>query len=238
MNTKTRSDKRNRLILPTILCVTSLLLNSCTTQSTAYDVQTQPMTVDLEKQVLKETGLSGMAIGAITGAAAGALFAGVLTKVSGGSADQVKTAVIAGGAAGLLAGGYKGWQKGQQKGQEMVTASMGRDKMDQLLTGARAQNQQLENYNSGLRKRIADVKKLSDPKEKKLAYEALKRQSNKKLIETNDRIAMRNKALDNKEWDANQKEKYRAEEKDLVCKRDNLVASMDQMSKLEQAVVY
>ena len=115
---------------------------------------------------------------------------------------------------------------------------MGRDKMDQLLTGAMAQNQQLENYNSGLRKRIADVKKFSDPKEKKLAYQALNRQSTKKLNETNDRIAMRDKALDNKEWDANQKEKYRAEEKDLVCKRDNLVASKEQMSKLEQAVVY
>lgn len=238
MNTKTRPEKRMRLIFPTILCVTSLLLNSCTTQSTAYDVQTQPMTVDLEKQVLKETGLSGMAIGAATGAVAGAVLGGVLMKLTGGSNAEVKTAVIAGGAAGLLAGGYKGWQKGQQKGEEIVTASMGRDKMDQLLTGARAQNQQLENYNCGLRKRIADVIKLSDPKEKKLAYEALKRQSNKKLDETNERIAMRDKALDNKEWDSNQKGKYRTEEKDLVCKRDNLVASINQMSKLEQAVVY
>jgi len=226
MNTKTRSEKRKRLIFPTILCVTSLLLNSCATEDAIDLVKTQPMTVDLEKRVLRETGLSGMAIGAVTGAVTLGILAGVVTKLSGGSTDQVKTAVIAGGAAGLLAGGYKGWQKGQQKGQELVTASMGRD------------NQCLANYNSGLRDQIAKAKKNSDPKAQKLAYANLRKQSNKQLKETNDRIEMRNKALENKEWDSNQKGEYCAVRDDLVNKKENLVASINQISKLEQSVVY
>ena len=234
MKTKPVSDKRYRLVFPAMLCLASVLINSCTTQSTAYAVQTQPMNADLEKQVLKETGLSGMAIGAVTGVVTGAVIGGLMAKVTGG---DVKTGAVTGGVAGGLLGGYAGWQKGQAKGQEMVAKSMDRDHLTKLLAGAKAQNRYLASYNAGLREQIAKASKNPDPKERKAAYASLKNDGNKQLKETDDRIALRDKALKNPEWAANQKGAYRSEREDMVAKRNELVASINKASKLEQDVV-
>jgi hypothetical protein len=243
MKIKSQSAKRNRLIFPTILCVTSLLVNACTTQGTAYAVQTQPMSVDLEKQVLRETGLSGVVVGAVAGAVVGALLGGLAGSLAGGSTeeernDNVRRGLITGAVAGGTLGGAAGYQKGQQKGQEIVAKGMGRDKLNQLLQGARAQNQHLASYNAGLREQIAKVKKIPDSKEKKLAYTGLRNQSNKELKEAEQRIQLREKALENPGWKELEKREYRAQKNDLVAKRNSLVASINQVSKLEQSVVF
>jgi|GEM_PF-769750 len=241
MKTKATTTRRNRLALTAILCVGSLLANSCTTQSTAYQVQTQPMSVDLEKKVLNETVFSGTALGAVAGAAAGGLSLAVATKAAGGSDEQVKKALIAGAVLGGTAGGVKGYQEGQKKGQQIVAGAMTRDQARQLVKGARAHNQQLASYNSGLRKKIASVKQFSDPKEKKLAYRTLAKQTDKQIKDSDKLIATRKKALESDKWakgTGSEKSQYRGLTNDMVSERNALASYSTQLSKLEQSVVY
>lgn len=240
MNTKTNSEKRNHLVVAAILCATSLLINSCAslTPQTAYTVQTQPMSVDLEKKVLRETGLSGMATGAIIGGIGSAVVIGFLTKMAGGSDEQVKRNATAALVTGGLIGGVKGYQKGKSEGQKIVAQSMDNDKLNELLKGAKAYNQHLASYNLNLRDKLAEVKKIPDPKEKQFAYASLRKQSDKELKATDVRIAERTKAIDNPAWKYSEKSKYRAQKDELVARKASLVAMNNQMAKLEQAIVY
>lgn len=241
MNTKTTPVRHHSRTIIAILCAGSLLTNSCTTQSTAYKVQTQPMSVDLEKKVLQETGVSGMAVGAVVGGVATGAALALLTKAAGGNEEQVKRAAIAGFAVGAVGGGIKGYQEGQKKGQQMVASSMTRDQAKQLVKGARAHNQQLASYNSGLRKKIASVKQFSDPKEKKLAYTTLAKQTDKMIKDADRKIETRNKALKSDKWAKNtgsEKSQYRGLTNDMVKERNSLAYYSTQVSKLEQSVVY
>lgn len=233
-------SRHSRAIIA-IFCAGGLMLNSCTTQSTAYQVQTQPMSVDLEKKILRETGLSGMAIGAAVGGVATGAALALLTKAAGGNDEQVKRAAIAGFAAGAVGGGINGFQEGQKKGQQMVAATMTRDQARQLVKGARAHNQQLASYNSGLRKKIASVKQFSDPKEKKLAYIALKKQTDKMVKDADKKIETRNTALNSDKWakgTGSEKSQYRGLTNEMVSERNTLASYSAQLSKLEQSVVY
>lgn len=235
------ANRSNNRALTSILCAVSLLANSCTTQSTAYQVQTQPMNQDLEKKVLQETGLSGMAVGAVVGGVATGAALALLTKAAGGNEEQVKRAAIAGFAAGAVGGGMKGYQEGQKKGQQMVGSAMSRDQAKQLVKGAKAHNQQLASYNSGLRKKIASVKQFSDPKEKKLAYNTLAKQTDKMIKDADKKIEIRNKALESDKWAKNsgsEKSQYRGLTNDMVKERNSLTSYSAQVSKLEQSVVY
>lgn len=224
-----------------ILCAGSLLANSCTTQSTAYQVQTQPMSQDLEKKVLRETGLSGMAIGAIVGGIVVGGLSAVAVKAAGGSSQQVKNAATAGFVAGAVGGGIKGHQEGQKKGQQTVAASMTRDQARQLVKGARAHNQELASFNSGLRKKIASVKQFSDPKEKKLAYQTLKKQTDNKIRDTDSKIKLRNDALKSDKWakgTGSEKSQYSGLTNEMVSQRNALASYSAQLSKLETTTYY
>ena len=239
MNVKT--IRRYRLALPAILCGGSLLLNSCTTQSTAYQVQTRPMSVDLEKKVLKETGLSGMAVGAAVGAVAGGLGGAILGKIAGANDAQMKRLIIAGAVAGGASGGFTGFQQGQQKGKLLVATGMSRDQVRNLVKGARVQNQDLASFNAGLRKKIASTRGISDPKERKLAYSSLRKQTEDKRQEADSRIALRNKALGSESWKGKyrtERSEYRGLAKNMEKDRDSLAFQLTQISKLDQAVVY
>jgi hypothetical protein len=241
MKIKTIQTKDQFRVVVAIACIASIFLNSCTTQSTAYQVTQQPMTVDLEKKVLRETSLSGAAIGAVAGAAGGAILAGGITAIAGGSSEQIAANATAGAIGGGIGGGYTGYKKGQQKGQQMVAASMTRDQARELVKGARAHNQQLISYNNGLRSKINSVNKFSDPKQKKLAYKSLAKQTNAQIKDTDKLLATRKKALQSDKWakgtDA-EKSQYRALTKDLETQRSALASYSAQLSKLEQSVVY
>ncbi|MCB1129567.1 MAG: hypothetical protein KDN05_00460 [Verrucomicrobiae bacterium] len=233
--------RSHRHALTAILCAGSLLANSCTTQSTAYQVQTQPMSVDLEKKVLQETGLSGALIGAAAGAVIGGALAGGLTAAAGGNSEQIKRNALIGAGLGAAGGGVKGYQEGQKKGQQMVTASMTRDKARQLVKGARAHNQELASFNSALRKKIASVKQFSDPKEKKLAYRTLASQANKKIKEADKLIETRKKALESDKWakgTGSEKSQYRGLTNEAVNTRNTMASYSAQLAKLDQSVVY
>ncbi len=239
MNTKT--IRHYRLALPAILCGGSLLLNSCTTQNTAYQVQTQPMSVDLEKKVLRETGLSGMAVGAAVGAVAGGLGGAVLGKIAGANNDQMKRLIIAGAIAGGASGGFAGYQQGQHKGKQLVASGMSRDQVRDLVKGARAENQNLASFNAGLRKKIASTRSISDPKERKLAYGTLRKQTEGRLRDADSRIALRNKALGSEPWQKDyrtQSREYRGLTKSMVNDRNAMANYQNQISQLDQAVVY
>lgn len=241
MKTKITPTRNQLRAWTAILCATSLLANSCTTQSTAYQVQTQPMSQDLEKKVLQETGLSGALLGAAAGAVAGAVVVGGLTALAGGNADQIRRNALIGAGVGAAGGGVKGYQEGQKKGQQMVAATMTRDQARQLVKGARAHNQQLASYNSGLRKKIASVKQFSDPKEKKLAYSTLKKQTDKMVADADKKIEIRNSALKSDKWakdTGSEKSQYRGLTNDMVSERNALASYSTQLSKLEQSVVY
>jgi hypothetical protein len=238
MKIKTVFDKHCRLVFPAILCMACVPINSCTTGTTATMVTTQPMNSDLEKKVLNETGLSGMFIGAAAGAAAGAVLNGVLAKLAGGDTNQVRTAAVEGAVVGGTLGACAGWQKGHAEGGRIVANAMDRDHLSKLLMGAKAQNRYLASYNAGLRDQIAKASRNPDPKERKAAYAGLRDEGNKQLKKTDSRIAMRDKALNNKEWVSNQKLAYRSERNDMVAKRSELVASINKASRLEQEVVF
>lgn len=241
MKSKTSTTKRIRLAISATLCASSLIICSCTTQNTAYQVQTQPMSVDLEKKVLNETKFSGAAIGAAAGAAAGGLLLAVATKAAGGSDEQVKKALISGAVLGGAAGGVKGYKEGEKKGQQIVSKGMTRDQARELVKGARAHNQQLASFNSGLKKKIASVRQFSDPKEKKVAYKTLASQTDKTVKEADKLIATRKKALESERWAKNsysERSQYRTLTNEMVNERNSLADQLAQVSKLEQSLVY
>ena len=241
MKIKTTPNSRHSIAVTAMLCAGSLMINSCTTQSTAYQVQTQPMTVDLEKKVLNQTVFSGTAIGAVTGAAIGGILSAARSKAAGGSPDDVKRAFKTGVASGATIGGVMGYREGQKKGQQLVAGAMTRDQARQLVIGARSHNQQLASYNSGLRNKIVSVKQFSDPKQKKLAYRTLAKQTDTMIRDADKKLDIRDKALQSDKWARNtggEKSQYRALTKNMQKERDALASYSAQVSMLEQSVVY
>ena len=239
VNAQSIGRHRPRLFLAVgMLTAASLLLNSCVTQSTAYDVQTKPMTQDLEKKVLMETKVSGAAIGATVGAVAGAVVLGGLVAALGGDGDAITKAAVAGGVIGAVAGGAEGAKKGEQKGKAVVGKGLSRDQLRQLASAAREQNERLASFNADLKRQIGKAGKEPDPKLKKAAYASLRNQGKRHLDEANERLAMRQKALESKNWPDSQKGDYRAQMTQLSRERDSLVRTINQAAALEQAVVY
>ena len=238
MNKIIRLNNHGHLRFTAILCATVLCLNSCTTQKTAYAVQTQPMSADLEKKVLRETGLSGAVIGGVVGGITGALVMGIDARMRGLSPEETQKRIAIGATAGAVGGGVIGYNQGRQKGGEMVAKSIGRDRLNQLLAGAQAQNQHLASFNAGLKDQIAKAGRISDPKEKRAAYSSLRKQSNRELSEANSRIELRNKALQNPRFSNQERNAYQSKRNDLVNKRNSLEESINQIAKSEQAIAY
>ncbi|MEO8615467.1 MAG: hypothetical protein ABI600_10020 [Luteolibacter sp.] len=238
MKNTTTIKRPKRLTATALLCAGSFLFNSCTTTNTAYQVQTQPMNPALEKQILRETSLSGMAIGAVAGAVAGGVLGAVYGAINHHDKDQMGRDVTIGIAGGAVVGAGTGHQKGKQQGQEMVSAGMTRDKASELVKAARQENQRLAAFNAGLKRKITSAKAIKDASERKIALVSLKSQTVSYNRDADTTIAMRKKALETKNWGkgtSGAREKYQACTNDMI-QQQKALASM--AAVVEQSIVY
>lgn len=185
-----------------------LMQTSCTTTGTAQRALTEPMDSDLEAQVLKETGISGAAIGALVGGltTGGATF--LAMTAAGHNAQDALVGAAIGGAAGAVGGGMVGYQEGKKKGQKLVAQAMTRDQVAKYIQGARAYNKQLAQNNATLSAALQRAKANKDPKTLAL----VKKEGARELKELNSRIANREKALARAGWPSkSDKSQYQAE---------------------------
>ncbi len=224
--------------------ISCLPMSSCVTPSTGNLVKQGHMTSDLEKKVLMETGVSGAAIGVISGAATGAA-AGVLAEGIGSviqgrqfNSENAKRNATVGAVAGGVTGGVIGYQQGVKQGEQLVSAAMSRDNVNNLLKGARAYNSGLRSYNAGLRTRITAAKKEPDATKRKPTYVSLEREAKSQLNNANDRIAERNKAIGNVKWDGDQRQEYKSTIEPLTAQRDSLKKQVDTLARLRTEGVY
>jgi hypothetical protein len=211
---------------------------------TGYLVKDGYMTEDLEKQVLRETGVSGAAIGALAGAGIGA-FLGIAEEgfeaalqgrpINKKQAEQnAWTDAIAGG----VTGGFIGYQQGRRQGEQLVAAAMSRDNVNRLLQGALDYNSGLRQYNTGLSNKIAAAKKEPDATKRKATYRKLQSEANAQLNDANDRVAQRWSAGGNQKWDQDQRSKYRETVRPLVAQRDALKEQVDTLARLRSEGTY
>jgi hypothetical protein len=229
------------LLAVTLSCVP---LSSCVSSQTSKLVKEGYMTEDLEKRVLRETGVSGAAIGALTGASIGAMGGlaneGWSALIEGRPFDKerAKRDATIGAYAGGVTGGYIGYQQGRREGEQLIVAAMSRDNIDQLLRGARAYNAGLRNYNAGLRTKISAARKESDAAKRKASYGKLQREANAQLNDANDRVAQRWNAGGNQKWDQDQRSNYRETVRPLVAQRDALKEQVDTLARLRSEGTY
>lgn len=197
-----------------------LLQTSCTTTATAQRALSEPMSSDLEAQVLKETGMSGAAIGALVGglATGGATF--LAMTASGAKPEEALVGAAIGGAAGAVGGGMVGYQKGKEQGQKLVAQAMTRDQVAKYLEGARAYNKHLEQNNSILKAALQRAKSQNDKKTLGL----VKKEGARELKELDSRIASREKAINQAAWPTkSDKAQYQAELAQAKAEKAKLV---------------
>lgn len=183
---------------------------------------TEPMSADLEAQVLKETGISG----AVTGAIIGGLAVGGLTALAlAASGASMEQALIGGGAAavvGATAGGMQGYQTGKAEGQKTIAQAMSRDQIGKYVQGARAYNDHLAKTNSILASEVKSIRQLNDPKMQKTRSLQVQLAANTELKGVDARITAREKAIKNLSWPESDKIAYEKELLTLKQQRDQL----------------
>jgi hypothetical protein len=180
-----------------LLAVGSLFLNaSCTTTATQTRVLSEPMSTDLEAQVLKETGFSGAATGALIGglATGGATF--LAMTASGASAQDALVGAAIGGTVGAVGGGVVGYNEGKKQGQKLVATAMTRDQVAKYIEGARVYNKHLAQTNSTLRTALQRAKNSKD----KSTLGLVKKEGGRELKDLDKRIANRQQAIDKAGW--------------------------------------
>ncbi len=205
-----------------IFLLAAFFLAGCTTTETQRIVLTEPMSEDLEKRVLKETGLSGALIGGIGGVALG-FGTGFLAATIAG-ADPT-TAVLTGAGtavAGGVAGGVGGYYTGKRQGEKIVATAMDRDNLSQLLKGARDYNARLKSVNTQLQRELRVLQSSEAGKSKTRTSLQISRLAAQEINEANKRIAQREAAINNPAWDNSQKTQYRKELNTLVAERNTL----------------
>jgi len=220
-----------------ILFFCSLLLPSCVTKQTGLEVLSQPMTQDLEEEVLRQTKFTGAAIGIGVGALTGALVAGIDANLRGLNEEQARDNVVGGAIAGGAAGGYFGYRQGEKKGNEIVAKSLHRDQLRQLNKSAQAYNDNASQFNSALRKKMNQTKSISDPKEKKAMYKSLLGQSDKKARDMDSRIAQRKSAIYNRNWNDSQKDILDDELTELIRYRGQLQKTNEELRRAYNSTV-
>ncbi len=195
MNTFTliKNNLRFNLALTLALCH---CMASCVSTGTANKIKGGQMNKDLEARVLHETGLSGGVLGGVLGGVGGfglGVLVIALDQAAGGHmSDQQKTALLMGTTVvGAGLGAKYGAQKGQQKGQRLNQAAQQKQKLSELVSGARQYNSKLEQQNDNLRSRIATAKRAKDKKQ----LAALKQEANSNLKDINSRLGERQKAV-------------------------------------------
>ena len=181
------------------------------------------MSSDLEAQVLRETGISGAATGALAGAALAGGSAFAVSLLSGASTQQAATNAAVAGTVGGVAGGVAGYQEGKKKGQAMVNQAISRDQAQRLLQGAKSYNRHLANVNSSLRTALKNSAAASDSAARKSSLEQVASEANAELTVADKRLNDRKKAIQ-REWaSASDKSQFNAETKRLTAYRNELV---------------
>jgi len=213
-----------------------LMLSSCVTRPLGYKAINQPMTVDLEQQVLKQTKFSGVTIGIILDGSAGYALGLVDAEIKGFRGDEAHQHALK-VAAMALAGGGIGWQLGGREGEKIVAAAMERDFLKQLNQGAVAYNQNAANFNTRLRNRMNEVKFMPDPNQKRKHYGAMLGESTKKARDLDQRISMRQAAVGNLGWSSSQKVTLDSELEDLVRYRDSLERTNQELKEAYNSTV-
>lgn len=201
-----------------------LFQTACTTTGTAQRALTEPMSSDLEAQVLKETGISGAAIGALVGglATGGATF--LAMTAAGAKAEEALIGAAIGGAAGAVGGGMAGYQQGKKEGQKLVAQAMTRDQVAKYIEGARAYNKHLAQTNATLSSALQRAKSQNDKKTLNL----VKKEGAKELKDLDSRITNREKAIAQAGWPTkSDKAKYQAELNQAKAEKAKLAKIMN-----------
>jgi len=180
------------------------------------------MSSDLEARVLRETGISGAATGALSGAALAGGTAFGVSLLSGASTKQAATNAAVAGAAGGVAGGVAGYGEGKRRGQAMVNQAISRDKAQELLKGARSYNTYLQNVNSKLKSALAKASAENDPKAKTTLLKQVRAEGQAELKFADQRIGDRKKASQSNWESSADKSQYNSEIQNLVARRDSL----------------
>ena len=227
----------NKIInITTIVTISGLLNIGCTTNATQKRVLTEPMSSDLEAQVLRETGISGAATGALSGAALAGGSAFAVSLLSGASTEKAATNAAVAGAAGGVVGGVAGYGEGKRRGQAMVNQAISRDKAQELLKGARAYNTYLQDVNSKLKSALAKASAESDPKTKAALLKQVRSEGQAELKFADQRIGNRKKASQSNWESTSDKSQYNSEIEKLVTRR-NLLAGLVKESLEAQSPV-
>jgi len=209
------------------LVVSLAFVNGCTTTATQQQVLSEPMTADLEAKVLKETGISGAAIGAVAGAVVGGLAMMGAAAASGASSEQALAMGLIGAVAGGTAGGIGGYQEGKKKGQQVVAQAMTRDQVRQLVQGAREYNVRLAKNNATLSTALQRAKSTGDKK----TLGTIRKEGTKELKILDQRLATREKALKQGKFPSgSEKTEYQAQLSKAKSERAQLVKIVNESS--------
>jgi hypothetical protein len=206
-----------------------LIQASCTTTGTAQRALSEPMTSDLEAQVMKETGISGAAMGALIGglATGGATF--LAMTAAGHNAQDALVGAAIGGAAGAIGGGVVGYQQGKKAGQKLVAQAMTRDQVANYIQGARDYNKRLAHTNQTLRTALQRAKSTSDKK----TLAQVQKEGAKELKDLNARIANREKAIAQAGWPTkSDKAQYQAQLAQAKAERAKLTKLVSQADEV------
>lgn len=225
-----------RRLTPLVMALfLSQSLVSCVTPGTAKLVKTQVMDDGLERKVLKQTGLSGAVGGFLVGAGAGILLASVQIaleeqRLGRKLTDRERAVYVAQAAAMAMAGGIFGWHKGREKGAKVVATANDRDKLAQLVKGAKNYNAHIDNYNSVLRNETALAKVAND----KSRLRGLSKEASYKMKTVDKTIADRTKSINN--LPPNYRSDYKATLAPLIRERDELQSAIQNIAAAEKSI--
>jgi hypothetical protein len=225
-------------VLVVALIVVSLSLSGCNTIKTSNAVLNGPMTPDLERQVLVETGISGAFMaGSLTGGLV-YLLAYQQAKSQGyAEADAHKIALEKAILAAVVAGKI-GYDRGQEEGEKVVAKAMDRDRLSTLLRGARTYNERASSKNEKLRQDFYALQRL-DPKARRAAAKSLVPYARSLKNDMDGRIAVRAKTQGNEAWDLSQRQQYRSEInvlKNRCAEADRILMKLEQQSESDAKV--
>lgn len=222
----------HKTIVSTIAILALLNLNACTTTGTKERVLAEPMSADLEAQVMKETGISGAVIGAAAGAVLGGLATMGAAAVAGASAEEALIAGAIGAVVGGTAGGMGGYQEGKKKGQQVVAQAMTRDQVEKYLQGAKAYNVRLANANSALKSELGSIRQINEPSLRKARLSRLDKAARSELKDVDKRLAQREGALDNLNFGSKSDEVvYKQRLAELKTQRTVLVNTINSLNE-------
>jgi len=224
-------------IVSIITTAALLSFNSCTTTGTRDKMLAEPMTADLEAQVLKETGISGAVAGAIVGGLAVGGLTALALAASGASMEQALIGGAVGAVAGATGGGIAGYQMGKKEGEKTVAQALDRDQVEKYVQGARAYNTHLAQTNATLRGELNTSRQLNDPKKQKSRLARVERAAKTELKGVNARVAAREKAIKNLNWPESDKVAYQQELGTLVKQRDQLRKTLLELTNVETSNV-